>query len=220
LAEPDTEAKQARELTGKVAELEKELIEKNSTLALAGQQAENDREGINDLRKRLGEARVDAAELRTKIVAVQQDLKAEHQSEIESIKEGYRSSITDLKASHEATVIDLKEQIANESRRLDNNRQDYKDEIAGKKQELFDFMEGHRKSNLQIQEENRGLAESVKVLEEDLHTERLSFAEEKGRLVGELSTLKEQLGNQRTNKERIPPGDPSGSPGGSKAKYR
>ena len=50
----DAEAKQARELAGKVADLEKELVEKNFTLALAMQKMEGQAQEIQNAKDRLG----------------------------------------------------------------------------------------------------------------------------------------------------------------------
>lgn len=174
---------------------------------VAAQQATNDKAIITDIKDRLA------------------SMSTEHQSEIESIKEGYRTSIAELKISQTTAVTDLKEQIAAESRRVDITRQDWKDDVAdlkkshevelGKKDtKMFDLVDEHRTSNLQIRDENLRFAESVEKLTDELHTEKLSCAEklseiqtvaaeEKGLLAGELTSVKEQLGNQRLLQERI-----------------
>ena len=77
IAELDAEAKQARELTKRVTDLEKELAQKNSALALADQQTKHDQEALKDVKIGLGEARVETAELRKKLVTAQQDLNTE-----------------------------------------------------------------------------------------------------------------------------------------------
>jgi chromosome segregation ATPase len=191
LAELDVEAKQGRELKGMVSDLEKQITEKDTTVALVTQQSKNEQAAIADLKTRLEKTQNRFAGLEkdlakdrdalttekldgaTRINAIEKEA-AEEKGRLTGIVDSLekelvkvRDALATEKLNCATRISVIEKEAAEEKGRLTGTIDSLEKDLTEKNklQEKFFALESEMAN---VEEENKGLREEVENLKTEL----------------------------------------------------